>query len=298
MSEQLEFLSECEIGAGEVAARLRIVFPQLSTSDRRIADVLLTQPAVVVRSSVSEVAELVGVSAATVVRACRRFGFEGFQDVKISIAQDLVRTGEAEAEGPTGLLDESASSGEVLRRILGAGSQGLADAQMTVDEEHFMAAVETLAPSPQILFLGGGSSSCVAADAAYWFTAIGKLAFAPSDPMSQHLGARHLPAGGVCVAISHSGAFKQTVDAARIAKEAGATVIAVTSFAKSPLTEVSDIALVSGGRSLGYRLEASAGRLVHLTVVDALRIAVALRRGPVSFEALDQMADISKGQQL
>lgn len=100
MSEQLEFLSECEIGAGEVAARLRIVFPQLSTSDRRIADVLLTQPAVVVRSSVSEVAELVGVSAATVVRACLRFGFEGFQDVKISIAQDLVRTGRLRRRAP------------------------------------------------------------------------------------------------------------------------------------------------------------------------------------------------------
>ena len=43
VSDQLELLSECEIGAGEVAARLRIVFPQLSTSDRRIADVLLTK---------------------------------------------------------------------------------------------------------------------------------------------------------------------------------------------------------------------------------------------------------------
>ena len=297
MSNQVELSSESEIGAGEVAARLRVVFTQLSDSDRRIAEVLLTRPAVVVRSSVSEVAELVGVSGATVVRACRRFGFDGFQDVKIAVAQDLVRTGVTETESATAVLDASTSSGDVLRRILSAGSQGLIDAQMTVNEARFTAAVDLLAPSPQILFLGGGSSSSIAADAAYWFTAIGKLALAPRDPMSQHLAARHLPADGVCVAISHSGAFKQTIDAARIAKEAGATVIAVTSFAKSPLTEVSDVALVSGGRSLGYRLEDSAGRLVHLAVVDALRIAVALRRGAVSFEALEHMADISKRQQ-
>lgn len=298
VSGQVGFAVVPGLEAGEVAARLRLVLPDLSESDRRIADVILTQPSLVVRSSVSEVAESVGVSAATVVRACRRLGFEGFQDVKISLTQDLARNQRTTRDATPGAISESSSSAEVLHRVMVAGAQGLQDAQVTLDEDYFGQAVDVLARSSQVLFIGGGSSASMAADAAYWFTAIGMAAAAPADPMAQLLGARHLPSDGACVAISHSGGFKQTVETAHVARDVGATVIALTSFPKAPLTEVGHLALVAGGRSLGYRLEASAGRLVHLAVLDALRIAVALRRGQASVDALAHMADLSRRQQL
>jgi len=49
----------------------------------------------------------------------------------------------------------------------------------------------------------------------------------------------------VLVAISSSGATKDIVTAARLAREGGATVIAVTNFTKAPLIEPASIRLIT-----------------------------------------------------
>ncbi|MFF1917328.1 SIS domain-containing protein [Streptomyces sp. NPDC058239] len=51
----------------------------------------------------------------------------------------------------------------------------------------------------------------------------------------------------MCLAISHTGATRSTVDTARRARHAGAEVIGLTSYAQSPLSETSTHTLVAGG---------------------------------------------------
>ena len=50
--------------------------------------------------------------------------------------------------------------------------------------------------------------------------------------------------GDVFIGMSFSGATKDLVNAARIAKEQGAVVVALTAFLKSPLGELADYTLV------------------------------------------------------
>ncbi len=50
----------------------------------------------------------------------------------------------------------------------------------------------------------------------------------------------------------------------------------MTSFFKSPLTEIAEISLVAGSRETNFRMEAVASRIAHMAVLDALHVAVFL----------------------
>lgn len=73
------------------------------------------------------------------------------------------------------------------------------------------------------------------------------------------LGETITPAAGkddLIVAISGSGTTKITLTASSTAKEIGAQVVAVTSYAESPLGKLSDLAMSIGGRTkLGWPKE-------------------------------------------
>ena len=80
--------------------------------------------------------------------------------------------------------------------------------------------------------------------------------------------------------------------AVEAAKDAGAQTILITSFLRSPLSEVADIVLTAGSREVSFHLEAVASRLAHLAVIDALLVAVAELDHQRSERALDLYADV------
>ena len=79
---------------------------------------------------------------------------------------------------------------------------------------------------------------------------------------------------------------------ATAAAAAGATVIAVTSYLRSPLTELATIVLAAGSREMSFRLEAMASRIAHLVVLDALMVAVAEASPERTEKALNRYADV------
>jgi DNA-binding MurR/RpiR family transcriptional regulator len=122
-----------------------------------------------------------------------------------------------------------------------------------------------------------GTSAPLTQDAAYRFSAIGARAESYADIHVQLLQARLLGPTGVCIAVSHTGSTRETLEAVRAAKASGATTAAVTSFARSPLTELVDHVILAGTREVSFRLEAMASRLAHLALLDALLVSVASR---------------------
>lgn len=267
-----------------VRAAIRAALPSLQPADARVVGVILDDPASAVYLTVTEVAARAGTSASTVVRACQELGFRGFHELKLALARDL-GTGTVPARDIT----ENDSPGEVLRKVLAADAEAIGGSLATVDEAAFESAVERLDAARSVLFVGVGTSAPLAQDAAYRFLTIGINAQAPADVHVQHVTARMLKAGDVCFAVSHTGSTRETVEAVASAREAGATTIAISSFFRSPLADLADLLLVAGGAEHSFRIEAMASRIGHLTVLDALFVAVALRRPDSARNALEEV---------
>jgi RpiR family transcriptional regulator, carbohydrate utilization regulator len=271
-----------------VVATVRSVLPSLQASDARVAQVILDEPDAVVYRSVSEVAEAAQTSTATVVRCAQKLGFRGFHDLKLALARERA-TFEAvqhEAGSPTDprLME--------LSQVIAAGAQTVRDAAALVDPDAFDAAVSAISTAGRVLFAGVGTSWPLTHDAAYRFSAIGIRGEAYSDIHVQQLQARLLGAGDVCVAVSHTGSTRETLEAVRAARSVGATTIAITSFARSPLTELVDHVIVAGTREVSFRLEAMASRLAHLALLDALLVSVASRDERRAQAALEIYTDM------
>jgi DNA-binding MurR/RpiR family transcriptional regulator len=96
-----------------------------------------------------------------------------------------------------------------------------------------------------VLCIGVASSAPLALSLNWKIKRFGIPSSCVSDGYVMAVEASLLRKGAAMVAISSSGTTKDIVAAARLAQDAGATVIAVTNFTKAPLIESSNIRLIT-----------------------------------------------------
>lgn len=258
---------------GRVVALVRGSLPSLVPSEARVARFVLEEPAEVIHLSVTELATAANTSATTVMRFCQRVGFKGYQEFKIALAQEAIPPmRQLQAD-----VAEDDSLADILKKVVAAAGEAVMGAATTIDDGAFGRVVDLLSDAERILVVGVGSSAPIVQDIAYRFLTIGLRAEAPLDVHVQHVTASLLGPRDLCLAISHTGSTRETIATVRSAAATGASIVAITSFFQSPLTEIATISLVTGSKETSYRLEAMASRLAHLAVLDALFVALAIR---------------------
>ncbi|OUS92575.1 MurR/RpiR family transcriptional regulator [Rhodococcus sp. NCIMB 12038] len=260
---------------GATLAAIRAVAPKLAPSERRVADVCVERPRDVAWWSAADVAEHAGTSNATVVRACQNLGFKGFQHLRMLLLRDL-----GAANTPAADAEPGAQVGAgLLRAVFTELATDLGGALAPLDEEAFDRAVRALAAAERVLVVGNGGSGPSAAAVAVRFMLNGRPVEAPSDAVIQQLTAGQLTSRDVLLAVSDSGLNSVTIRPVEAARTAGATVIGVTSYARSTLVELSDIALVVGGGTGPWGGLGASATVVQVAFLIGLQIAVCEARG-------------------
>jgi DNA-binding MurR/RpiR family transcriptional regulator len=246
----------------------------LAPSEAKVVQLLLADPLFVGTSTTAQVAARAGVSAPSVVRAARAIGFTGFTELKLEIAR---ARGTTEFFAPPEALSADASTATVLETSIRAGTDALTALGGALDLAALDAAIGAVRRADQVLVVGAGTSTAVAADAVFRLRALGARAAGIQDHESAMIATRLLGAGDVVVAISSTGRTASTLGVADAACSAGATLIAITNQHDTPLAVLADITLAVGGASLPTQMAAAGSRLAQLVVVDALVAALAVR---------------------
>ncbi len=280
------------LAGGEVAARLRAATGAMRDSERRVVRVILDQPEVVADSSVSEVAALAGTATSTVVRACQTSGFKGFHELKLRLVNDLALQRPNPASQVRDLGADSTPE-ETIGLVMRLSAEALQSAAATVGPAAFTQTVARLGAARRVLVVGSGTSMAPAQDACYRLQLLGLNVSAPSDGYSLEIQSRQLGPSDVCLVISHSGASRESLHIVATARQMGAYVALVSSFARSPIAELADVVLVAGGPKQGFRLEAMSSRLCHLAVIDSLFVALALADPGRATRQLEVMAHVT-----
>ncbi|MBB3965404.1 MurR/RpiR family transcriptional regulator [Rhizobium metallidurans] len=255
-----------------VVDRIRAVRKDLTPAAGRIADFIALNAADVVNMSVTEVAERSEASEGSVIGFCQSLGAKGFQQVKLALARDLVQPVQFIHED----LTQADSTGTVIEKIFQSGLQALQDTQKALDVSAIAQAVEAIRKASRVEVFGIGSAAPIAEDANYRLLRIGIMSRASVDSHVQAITASLADPSTVVITISHSGSTVETLTATRLAKEAGATTIAITNFGKTPLLAYTDIVLHTLARETQFRTEAMTSRIAQLAVVDALIACLAL----------------------
>lgn len=248
-------------------------FPRLTDVEKKVASYLLANGEKVVYMTVSELAEATGAAPSGIIRFCKKVGYAGYSDLKISLARSVI-------PGENRLLpavDGGDSDADVLNKVFASSIDALRDTLKMLDRSAFTQAVNLLHQAKRMMFFGVGTSSTIAADAFYRMMRIGYPAFYAVDPQIMRTSAAALGPGCVAVGISHSGETYDTVKAIRIAREQGAGTLVITSYRDSPICRYADLALTVFSDEIRYPVEAVSSRIAHVALLDSLCVALSLQ---------------------
>lgn len=268
---------------------IRAARASLRASEQRVADYVLEHAGDVVHNSVTALARDSGTSEATIMRFCRALGYRGFPELKMVLTRDLARQdGQLEAaERVTADDDVDAVARHVFQALL----QALVDTMELQQVSELARAAAALAGAGRIILCGIGGAAAVTGAAAHKFGLIGLQAQALGDTALQRVAACQLGPGDVAVGVSHSGETREVGEAIALAAAAGAITIGITHRAGSPLSQAASIVLYTAGADISIGDQPVASHLAEMALVDALFVAVALRRSPQSVQALRHVAE-------
>jgi len=264
-------------------ARIQGGLERLRKSERAVAEFVLAQPNEVLNISIAELAYRVGVSQPTVARFTAAFGFTGFKEFKLKLAQSLA-TGVEFVHRDVSAED---SINDVAPKVFDRTITALIGARNHLDSARFARAVELIAGANRLEFYGIGNSGIVADDAQHKFFRFGIPAVAYNDPHVQGMAATLLQEGDVVIALSASGRTVDLLSSCQLALDAGAAVIAITASG-SELARLATLTLEVDVEEDPDIYAPMSSRIVHLTIIDALSVAVALSGGAALLEKLER----------
>ena len=268
--------------------KLQTLKPSLSRSEKKVIEYILEHPEEVIYLSVSGLAEKSGVSDATVVRSCRKVGMNGYQDLKVTLAQDIVTPLQSIHEE----IEERDSISQITKKVFQSTMHTLEYTCDTLRNENMEKAVGILENSKRINIYGLGNSHSIALDLQHKLMRLSIDAVAFTDSHMQMIASTNMKDSDCVFAISHSGSSKDIVDAAKAAKENGAKVIAMTNIGRSPLSDVADVQLTTMSKESKYHIVALASRVAQMTIIDAIYTIIAFRK---KAKAIEGFRKIEKG---
>lgn len=246
--------------------RLRGVYPSLKTALQKVANLILRQPEMAIYASVNEVAAAAQVSEATVMRFCRTLGFKGFQDFKIALARELVAPSQRVQEEVSAVDDPAA----LMHRIFQDNISALEETLEILDLDQLQQAGQCFLGCRRLIIIGVNGSASAAQYAGLRFTPAGLDVHYLTEFHQMLTAAAMLTGDDVLLAISHSGSTREILDTARLAKDNGARVIALTHNSLAPLTRLADLVLLTSGREMVVPRASLASFLCQITVIDSL----------------------------
>jgi DNA-binding MurR/RpiR family transcriptional regulator len=277
--------------ATATTVRIRSLMPSLAPAERRVAERVLADPATVAASTITALARDCATSETTVIRFCRAVGFTGYPSLRLALATEHGRSEAGDSRQLTGDIAADDDLDKVVAKIAFADARAVEETAQQLDLDALHEVIDALVAAGRIDIYGVAASGFVALDFQQKLHRIGRVAFAWTDPHIALTSAALLTPGDVAVAISHSGATQDTLDALALAQRSGATTVALTNFPRSPLAELSDHVLTTAARETTFRSGATASRLAQLTVVDCVFVGVAQRTFETTQRALEVTHD-------
>jgi DNA-binding MurR/RpiR family transcriptional regulator len=260
--------------------RLNEAAPRLTGAERRVAQTVADDPKIVAFGTVAQLAAHSGTSGPTVLRFASKLGFSGFAQLQAAVQEEI-----ADALRPATERIRERPPSDVLSRTLSTDVENVRATLEAVDADELRATVELLADRRRRVHVLAGEFS----------RGVGELFVTQLEMLRDHVSAiggspvrvsrlvSGVSAGDVVVALDHRRYERWVLDTTKRLVDAGATMVAITDSAFSPLAERARHTFVVSARSAGP-FDSHAGTIA---LVDAIITSVATRLRRSATERLD-----------
>lgn len=255
---------------GNILNTISSLYQSLTKTEKKIADTILMSPDLVVQCSLSEIAEHLDVGEATFVRFCRSVGFKGFSDFKLELSIELATKDNLDNPLLETDIEQADSSHHIAQKLQNAISNVVSETINLLDLKQLEASVKAIRRANRIFLFGVGSSGITAEEAKNKLMRIGFHVDATGNNHFMYMQAALLKPNDVAIGISHSGYSQETAHTLKIAKQNGATTVAITHSLRSPITEAADFVLVNGNKQGKLQGDSIGTKIAQLFVLDLI----------------------------
>lgn len=237
--------------------------PAFTNSEKKVAAFVLSEGQNITNMTILDISQGANVSEASVMRFCNKLGIKKLIDLKIRIAKD---SEPIQPKSSDLFTQQEEDYIDIIRNTASLA-----------DREKIHLAVDRISQAARISFFGAAVSGISAELGADSFQRMGKYALAITDNHFQIMSAAQMSADDVVVAFSLSGNTRDICEACLIARERGAGILAITSYNKSRLAQISDIVLLTSAKEDIINGGKITGSVSQLYVLDSLKREYAAR---------------------
>lgn len=243
-------------------------YNSFTNTEKKVADYILEHSKDVIFMSITDLADACNVGESSIFRFCKTMNLKGYQEFKIVLAHST----SSDEDNPqmTSKITMEDTIKELSTKLLASNVSALNETYNLISKNDISNAVDCMIKANRVYFFGVGSSLLTAMEAKNKFMRITNKTEAPFDTHLQIMTAALMSDQDVAVLISYSGSTKDTIEVAKKVKERGAKVIAITRFAKSPLTNYSDITLLCGAKEGPLQGGSLTAKISQLYLLDLL----------------------------
>ena len=248
----------------DILERIHASYYQLTATERKVADYVLSQHTQVQFMSITQLADECGTAEATISRFCRSLKMKGFNAFKIELARHSApSTAQLQAhpiDTPAGRCQE------IGRQAVDAVNQTIE----LVQTQFIQQAVELIEQAPRVMCIGSGGSMILANECAHMFSTVTGKFYCVADSHMQMSAVATLEQNSIILLFSYSGATTNGLQVLEVAKQRGIKTILVTRFPKSPAAKLADVVLRCGSNEGPFQFGSVAAKIAQLVVVDVL----------------------------
>ena len=215
-------------------ARLKLMSNRLTDAERRAGDYFLNNPRAAYLS-ITEAVDDSSLGYGTIIRFCRKLGCAGFQEFKVLLARELGSSAFPAGKGKGDVVSEHARKTQ----------SELLSTEKLIDRRTLLRVARALNEADRVLVAGVAGSAAPAVAFEYRLSRIGVHSSVECEGYTLGIRVASLGRGDAFFAVSFSGATKDILAAAEVAKSGGARVISLTNFLHAPLVALADLSLFS-----------------------------------------------------
>ena len=250
----------------DILERINASYYQLTASERKVADYVLTQHSQVQFMSITQLADECGTAEATISRFCRNLKLKGFNAFKIELARRS-----APASLPLEDADSNPDTAEGRAKKVGRlASEAINQTIELADHEQILHAVKLFEQAGQVLCFGSGGSMIMAQDFAHLFSTVTGKFISIADSHMQMSAVATMKPKDVVVLFSYSGATTGGVQMLELAKSRGIRSVLITRFGKSPAAKLADVVLRCGSNEGPFQFGSVPAKVAQLVVMDLM----------------------------
>lgn len=245
--------------------KIQSVYNQFTKAEKKVADYCLAHKNEVPYLSITELADACQVGDTSVYRFCRTLELEGYQEFKMRFSLS-----QGSSQNPVSAEYDNDQNDSLSKRLLSAHQNAIAETYEMLNQAELDKVVAMLQKAEKIYFFGVGDSLLAAEEACNRFLRITSKVCCITDPHMQAVVTSHSTSKDLIFIISYSGATKDNIHIARLAKERGAMVACISHFQKSPLTAYSDAILLCGSKEGPLNRGSMSAKSAQLYLIDLL----------------------------